>query len=190
MHREDKFKNVTSVNMLPIRQAIWGDIWKHKVKKSQTNATSQYISSQLCNLRNTFENTLEKNQTNVTNVALHPFLHIIWGCIWRHTVEKSQTKCNHCDFSSAQAGNLRTHFETHRRQKTNVTSDMITPENTIWKNCTNATCEAIPLHVQTIWDNSGEKSNKCSQCNYASSWAGNLRMHLKTHSGEKSNKCD
>ena len=64
---------------------------------------------------------------------------------------------------------------------------MITPENTIWKNCTNATSEAIPLHVQTIWGNSGEKSNKCSQCNYASSWAGNLRMHLKTHNAEKSN---
>ena len=30
---------------------------------------------------------------------------------------------------------------------------------------------------------------KCNQCNYASSRAGNLREHLKTHSGEKSNKC-
>ena len=35
---------------------------------------------------------------------------------------------------------------------------------------------------------SGEKSNKCNQCDYASSQAGNLRRHLKTHSGEKSNK--
>ena len=34
------------------------------------------------------------------------------------------------------------------------------------------------------------KSNKCNQCNYASSRAGNLRKHLKTHSGEKSNKCN
>ena len=37
---------------------------------------------------------------------------------------------------------------------------------------------------------SGEKSNKCNQCDYAFSRAGNLRQHLKTHSGEKSNKCD
>ena len=37
--------------------------------------------------------------------------------------------------------------------------------------------------------NNGEKSNKCNQCNYASSDAGKLRKHLKTHTGEKSNKC-
>ena len=34
------------------------------------------------------------------------------------------------------------------------------------------------------------KSNKCNQCNYASSHAGHLRIHLTTHSGEKSNKCN
>ena len=33
-------------------------------------------------------------------------------------------------------------------------------------------------------------SKKCNQCEYASSWAGNLRRHLKKHSGEKSNKCN
>jgi len=37
---------------------------------------------------------------------------------------------------------------------------------------------------------SGEKSNKCNQCDYASSEAGDLRRHLKTHSGEKLNKCN
>ena len=38
--------------------------------------------------------------------------------------------------------------------------------------------------------NEREKSNKCNQCDYASSSPGNLRRHLKTHSGEKSNKCN
>ena len=37
---------------------------------------------------------------------------------------------------------------------------------------------------------SGEKSNKCSQCDYASSWASGLRVHLKIHSGEKPKKCN
>ena len=32
---------------------------------------------------------------------------------------------------------------------------------------------------------SGEKFNKCNQCDYPSSEAGHLRRHLKTHSGEK-----
>ena len=34
------------------------------------------------------------------------------------------------------------------------------------------------------------KSNKCIQCDYASSHAGHLKTHLKMHSGEKSNKCN
>ena len=33
-------------------------------------------------------------------------------------------------------------------------------------------------------DNVIIKSHKCNQCDYASSRAGNLRTHLKTHSGE------
>ena len=33
------------------------------------------------------------------------------------------------------------------------------------------------------------KSNKCNLCDYASSQAGDLRKHLKTHSGEKLSKC-
>ena len=42
-------------------------------------------------------------------------------------------------------------------------------------------------HLKT---HSGEKPNKCNQCDYTSSQAGNLRTHLKTHSGEKSYKCN
>ena len=36
----------------------------------------------------------------------------------------------------------------------------------------------------------GEKLNKCSQCDYASSVKSSLRSHIETHSGEKSNKCN
>ena len=35
----------------------------------------------------------------------------------------------------------------------------------------------------------GEFSNQCSLCDYASSLAGNLRAHMKKHTGEKSEKC-
>ena len=42
-------------------------------------------------------------------------------------------------------------------------------------------------HLKT---HSGEKSNKCNQCNYASSGMGHLRRHLKVHNGKKSNKCN
>ena len=45
----------------------------------------------------------------------------------------------------------------------------------------------LTKHLKT---HSGEKSKKCSQCNYASLYAGGLRTHLKTHSGEKSIKCN
>ena len=41
-----------------------------------------------------------------------------------------------------------------------------------------------------IMDHTGEKSNKRSECDYASSQAGTLRTHMKTHTGEKSNKCN
>ena len=36
----------------------------------------------------------------------------------------------------------------------------------------------------------GEKTNKCHQCDFASSQSGTLKRHLKTHTGEKSNKCN
>ena len=39
--------------------------------------------------------------------------------------------------------------------------------------------------MQPTFVRSGEKTNKCNQCNYASSRAAVLRIHLKKHSGEK-----
>ena len=46
----------------------------------------------------------------------------------------------------------------------------------------NAAVNIMPPVKKT---NNGEKPNKCNQCEFASSYAGNLRTHFKIHSGEK-----
>ena len=40
----------------------------------------------------------EKNQTNATNVTMHPLRQDIWEHIWQHTVEKSQTSAVNVNF--------------------------------------------------------------------------------------------
>ena len=74
-----------------IGKALWGHIWKHTVEKSLTNAT---------------------------NVTMHPPRQVIWGHIWKHTGERSN-KCNQCDFTSSQAGNMCRHLKTHRGEQSN-----------------------------------------------------------------------
>ena len=65
--------------------------------------------------------------------------------------------------------------------------------NTLERSQTNATyvtsshASALRRHLKI---HTGEKSNKCKQCNYASLYASDLKVHLKTHSGEKANKCN
>ena len=48
------------------------------------------------------------------------------------------------------------------------------------------------INVETIMKkkNNARKSNKCNQCAYASSQAGDLRKHVKRHTGQNSNKCN
>ena len=74
---------------------------------------------------------------------------------------KKLNKWNQCDFSSTEAGNLIRYLKTH--------SDKISSHN-VFK--------------------PGEKLKTCNQCDFSFLVAVNLRRHLITHSGEKSNKCD
>ena len=55
------------------------------------------------------------------------------------------------------------------------------------KSCNMHQLKSDRQHLKT---HSGEKTNKCNQCDYASFHAGHLRTHLKTHNGEKPNKCN
>ena len=55
--------DATNVIMHPLRQAIWGLIWKY---------------------------TVEKNQTIVISLTLHPHRQAIWGNIWQNTVENPE----------------------------------------------------------------------------------------------------
>ena len=45
-------------------------------------------------------------------------------------------------------------------------------------------------NVENIRRCTGEKSQKCNQCDFESAWAGTLKRHLKIHSGERSFKCN
>ena len=102
-------------------------------------------------------------------MILHPLRRVLWGDTWKHTAEK--------------------------RQK-NETSVIMHPlRQAIWryiwkhiveKNQINATNVTFYLLNEVIWGNilnthTGEKPNKCNQCDYTSSQAKNLGGHMKKH---------
>ena len=77
-HSEEKSEKCNQCYLYPIRQAIWGDVFKDSVEKSQTNGTS---------------------------VIIHLLVHTIWRHIWKHTMEKLN-KWNQCGFASSRENNL------------------------------------------------------------------------------------
>ena len=80
-------------------------------------------------------------------------------------------KCNQCDYTASQAGNLKRHLKAHSGEKSNKCNQC---------NFASSYASVLKEHLKK---HNGEKANKCNQCDYASFYASALRTHLKTHSG-------
>ena len=105
-HLDIAKRNAACVTLPALIQALWENIWKHTVEKSQTNATSviMHLFRQAI-WGNIWKPTVEKSQTNATNVILHPLMQVLWGHILKHTAED--------------AGDLRRLLKIHCGEKLN-----------------------------------------------------------------------
>ena len=141
-----------------------------------------------------WKNTSRKSQTNATSVSLAALIQVLWGLIWNYTVEESQTnatsaQCVHWTvfFLSTESGG--THCPTSRLSYHWTHLKIHTGEKSNKCNQCEFGCYDPSSLRSHMKLHSGEESNKCNQCNYVSSQAVHLRTHLTTHIGEKSNKC-
>ena len=88
-------------------------------------------------------------------------------------METDHTNATNVSFHSLrQAGSLKTHLKTHSGEKLNK--------------C-NLYASTLKTHING--KHNRERSHKCNQCEFASSFSSSLRTHSKKHSGEKPNKC-
>ena len=90
-----------------------------------------------------WKHTLEKSQINAINVTLHPHRQAIWGGIWKHIVEKSQASATYLDRVPA------------------------------WLVMGNLTKPTMPLLMQAIWGYIWKRTVEKSQIN-----ATNVTLHL------------
>ena len=77
-------------------KAIWGHIWKITAEKNQTNVTNVTLHPLMqVHYGHIWKYTVEKGPTNATNVTLRPLRQAIWRDIWKRTVKKNQTNAKH-----------------------------------------------------------------------------------------------
>ena len=115
--------NVTNATMPLLWLAIWGDIWKRTVEKSQTNATNVTMHPLKSAIWGDIsKHTVDKSQINASSVTMHPLMQAIWGVIWKRTVAKKPNRCSKCDV---------VHFdlfeETHEEAQTSLEMKKVTP---------------------------------------------------------------
>ena len=96
----------------------------HSGEKSNKCNQCDYASSQAGGLKIHLKMHCGENETNATNVTLHPQRQTIWGDIWKRTVEKSK-KCNQCDHASSQASEKHSAVEKKCNQNCNVTLPLL-----------------------------------------------------------------
>ena len=107
---------------------------------------------------------------NAANAKI-PSLRRTFEISFNRTYWRKSKKCSDCKYAFSTAGNLRTHFMARSGEKP--------------KNAANAKIPSLRRTFEisfnrTYW----RKSKKCSDCKYAFSTAGDLRIHFMAHSGE------
>ena len=76
-------------------------------------------------------------------------------------------------------GNLKKHKKTHSGEKIHR-----------FKMCEYSGVSMEELIVHMMRKHTGEKPNKCNQCNYTCTRSVDLQSHMKTHTGEKPFNCN
>ena len=76
------------------------------------------------------------------------------------------------------------------KSQRNATNAMRTPHVHMFNHNSHFGNSKILILRRRLKTHTGEKPNKCNQCDFASCYSSALRTHLKTHSGEKSKKCN
>ena len=143
----------------------------HSGERSNKCNQCHFSSPWKANLRTPFENTQWRKLEQMQSM---------WVCLnnksqFESTFEeeknggKKSNKCKQCENASWHAYNLRVHLKTHNREK-----------------CINANNVILHYLIQVRWGGikkrtvaSGEKTNKCNECKYATYQTGNLMTHIK-----------
>ena len=154
-------------------EGTFENTWRRKAKQMQTMWLCLFWCRQ-------FETTYENAQWRKVK-QMQP----MWLCLF-------SGRCFEDTFENAQ-------WKKSQTNATTVTMPFLTQLiwGHIWKYTNAILTINVNLHGKQmklmrfgIKTHSGEKSNKCSQCEYAFSHAGNLRTHMKIQQCDFDNQCE